>query len=514
MHHQLLRKLASCMAIFAFCAPNPVMGQCGNTTFALDSDGEGCGSATQSFSISGAPNHDQIRWNWGDGNSRTTQNLSENYSYQSPGNYDPSVEFLDANGDVICEVTLGSTISIYEKPQADFNVVSNQFQCLKGNKFTFQDAFSPGDAPITDRSWVFSDSGPHSDTGTSATHSYAQGGTYPVTLQITDSNGCTDLEEKTQAVQISRAIGVQFSTQYMTASGEPACPQTEVQFTNQTSDQSRIQDYTFIPGDGSGATSFSVPWSTNSHVYKKDGTFRPVLIATDTNGCKDTFSSEVRNINYNFDKNVVTGDSIKCIYANTFNFSHTPRNQANGVTWNFGHQPPPSPALMNEWQVNHQMGTNPGVFDVLLEIRETRSCVKDTTYRNAVAVEGPVAHINHPEAGRFSPLNTYVGPEDQIITKEDFRAINRSSCGAQSLQYYNNPDVTENAKTWNRGDPIPGDTVYGPESRTFNYQNVHDTDIYDPTCEAPNLVRFTNNSVKFRLERDANGNVQSPFQAI
>ena len=52
--------------------------------------------------------------------------------------------------------------------------------------------------------------------------------------------------------------------------------------------------------------------------------------------------------------------------------------------------------------------------------------------------------------------------------------------------------------------PATGSPIF----QTGGPQNMHDTDIFKPNCQAPNLVRFTNNSTKTRAFRGPNGQVK------
>ncbi len=63
--------------------------------------------------------------------------------------------------------------------------------------------------------------------------------------------------------------------------------------------------------------------------------------------------------------------------------------------------------------------------------------------------------------------------------------------------------IYETYGVWKPGDPLPAgftkDSIFWPIGGSVNLQTMHDTDIYTPNCQPPNYVRFTNNSLKYRL---------------
>jgi len=64
-------------------------------------------------------------------------------------------------------------------------------------------------------------------------------------------------------------------------------------------------------------------------------------------------------------------------------------------------------------------------------------------------------------------------------------------------------DSTEDIQTWTKGSTIPS-KAYIPSSGTLTYNAMHDSNL--STCQLPNLVRFTNNSIKYRLHNAIDDN--------
>ncbi|MCF8255417.1 MAG: PKD domain-containing protein [Bacteroidia bacterium] len=80
-------------------------------------------------------------------------------------------------------------INVYGCKANFFYGNNNSIQCLNGNEFSFTSSSSSKGGPISYH-WDFGDSTQSNQL--TGNHSYLRAGTFPVTLIITDSSGCTD----------------------------------------------------------------------------------------------------------------------------------------------------------------------------------------------------------------------------------------------------------------------------------------------------------------------------------
>jgi gliding motility-associated-like protein len=128
--------------------------------------------------------------------------------------------------------------------------------------------------------WDFGDGS--TGGGAGAVHTYAQAGTYTVSLLVTTPNGCTASATNTGVV-----IGHGEPTTDFSASPWSTTFDTpEIQF---TADQGAgITAYAWTFGDG--ATGAGI---TPSHTYDDIGTFQVVLTVTDANGCTGDATHDV-----------------------------------------------------------------------------------------------------------------------------------------------------------------------------------------------------------------------------
>lgn len=138
-------------------------------------------------------------WNFGDSSTSTVQNPS--HTFAAGGTYSVSLQVTD-NGGANSTSTQNVTVSAGNTPPTSaFTVSCTNLNC------TFTDASSDSDGAIASWNWSFGDS-----TGSvlqNPTHSYSAGGTYLVTLTVTDNGGASN--SSSQNVTVTPASGFSLS---------------------------------------------------------------------------------------------------------------------------------------------------------------------------------------------------------------------------------------------------------------------------------------------------------------
>jgi len=128
-----------------------------------------------------------------DGNEdNTTATFS--YTYPTPNLYKITLVVKDQNN---CTDTAYQNVLVKRLPIANF---SSQASCVNfPSSFTSNSVL--GDAPLTNYDWIFP--GPTGQTGSPANFMFTQSGDFPVTLSVTDANGCFDSIVKTITVYVT-----------------------------------------------------------------------------------------------------------------------------------------------------------------------------------------------------------------------------------------------------------------------------------------------------------------------
>ena len=88
-------------------------------------------------------------------------------------------------------------------PPSDVPPVANFSDTISGLTVNFTDSSTDSDGTVASRAWNFGDGS--TSTATNPSHTYAAGGTYSVSLKVTDNGGATNT--KTQSVTVAAAGG-------------------------------------------------------------------------------------------------------------------------------------------------------------------------------------------------------------------------------------------------------------------------------------------------------------------
>jgi PKD repeat protein len=201
------------------------------------------------------------------GNTFHITNLAQNDAFQDSAN-DITVTATSTGG-AIATVTVEKPNG---EPAAAFSYTDDHLDVV------FNNTSSDNDGNIASQRWDFGD-GTSSDQA-NPSHTYAAGGTFSVTLTVTDN--CGDTDTRTRAVEIvpNNPPVADFSS---------TANHLIVQFNDTSNDsdgsiQSRQWDF----GDGASSD------QTNpSHTYDASGTYSARLTITDDDGDQDTLTIEI-----------------------------------------------------------------------------------------------------------------------------------------------------------------------------------------------------------------------------
>ena len=310
-------------------------------------------------------------WDFGNGNSSNLQNPTANYV--NPGTY--TVKLIVTNGTHTDSIIKINYITVFRNPQANFTVGPPNYGCVPFS-INFTNTSTLGDAPINSYLWNFGNG--NSSTLQNPTTSYTQTGTYNVSLQVIDTNGCKGNITIPNAVIASSKPTVSFTANYTSSCTAPF----NVNFTNQSSGMGTLT-YLWHFGDGTTSTS-----QNPSHTYTQNGSYTVTLVVTNQYGCKDSLTIQnyinISQINANF--TVSPNDTVCPNQLIQF-------TNLSGTTalWSFGDGG--SSTLSNPTYSY----SNPGTYTVMLIAAPGTQC-QDTATMNIV--------VRTPPNAQFTP-NSY-----------------------------------------------------------------------------------------------------------
>jgi len=138
------------------------------------------------------------QWSFGDGTSSTVRNPT--HAYGTGGTYGVTLTATDnggATGSKSAQVTVSGSTS-NAPPVADFTSSCSGLTC------GFTDRSTDTDGSVVGWSWAFGDGS--TSTARNPSRTYAAGGTYSVTLTVTDDGGATQQRSGSVTVPASSSI--------------------------------------------------------------------------------------------------------------------------------------------------------------------------------------------------------------------------------------------------------------------------------------------------------------------
>jgi len=377
-------------SVLNICGPGPV-----TVNFVNNSTGAGAAGATYNWYLNGVLFDN------------TTGLVAPGGSTISAvGTYTFMLVAVDAS--VPCMDTAVQTVVIHPIPNAGFTFNPNN-QCA-GNPVVFTNT-STGTTTGTTYGWNFGDA--TTSTQQNPSHTYAAGGTYIVTLIVTNFTGCTSTYTLSvtalniPAVNISGDDG-DGDTQYCLLPGDPTTSETVV-FSNFTTGG---VSYTWNFGDGS-PTLTTGSTANVSHTYTSYGTYLVTMTATGPNGC-----TAVDSLTVIFERYVGASFSVPINQmSGCLPLTLTPVNASQNATmyvWNFGDG---SPLVTTTSPVppTHTY-TVAGTYTITLVA--SNSCNSSTSTVSPIVVVGaPIVNFNatptpgcSPQVVNFQNTSTGVSP--------------------------------------------------------------------------------------------------------
>lgn len=314
---------------------------------------------TDATTISGGPTITSWQWDFGDGNTSTSQNPSNSYALQ--GTYTVS---LIATSSLGCADTASKNITINAIPSVNF---SNTTVCL-GSTTDFTDLSTLSSGNITSWAWDFGDVS--NDNTQNPSHLYASSGFFIVSLTITTDSGCT--AQVTNSVEVSTSPTTAFTT-------NDICLNEIAAFNNTTTISSgTIGGYVWDFGDG-GSSAIQTP----THSYAQSGTYTVILVAASSGGCSDTAT---QNIVVNDNPSANLSVSNACLGL-AIPFSDLSTSLNSIIDWQWGYS---GSGVTSTEQSPTIIFSNSGTMTAQLIVTDNNGC-KDTATAPFSVYDAPLA---------------------------------------------------------------------------------------------------------------------------
>lgn len=361
----------------------------------------GCDPLTVMFMNQSSSNATSFQWSFPGGNPSSSTEENPTVTYNDPGTYTVTLTVSNTAGSNTATQT--NYITVNTTPFAGFTSTVNN------NTASFTNTSTNG----TSYEWNFGDG--NSSTDANPTHTYADDGTYTVTLSATNDCGTV---MTTETVVIVTAPTAGFSSNVTSG-----CDPLTVSFMNQSSNNATSWEWDFPGGNPSSSTD-----ENPTVTYNDPGTYTVTLTATNAAGSNTATQTNYITVNtvpatgYNFMTN-----------ANTTTFTNTTTN-GTSYSWDFG-------------DGNSSTDSNPvheyagdGTYEVVLSA--TNDCGTTTSTQTVVI-------SSLPQAGFTS--NVTSGCDPLTVEFMDLSSANTTSWeweftgGNPSTSTGQNPTVTYDA---------------------------------------------------------------------
>ena len=302
--------LAAIFAFTAFISQAQLSAQFNATPIS------GCTPLVVSFrdQSTGSP----TQWRWDLGNSTISFLQNPVATYFNPGVY--SIKLVVQNAFGLDSLIKTQYITVYALPSVNFSA-SNLTGCFP-LPVQFTNASTAGSGTISSYLWDFGDG--NSSALPNPTHIYTASGTYNVSLQIVNSNGCSKTLTRTNYINISNGVQAIFTNSAPSSCLAPAT----ITFQNQSTGTG-ILTYLWNFGDGATAT------QTNpTHTYNAAGSYTVQLIVVNSNGCRDT-AIQASAVNIGMVQANFTVPANNCA-GSAISFINTSSPLPDSVIWSFG----------------------------------------------------------------------------------------------------------------------------------------------------------------------------------
>jgi len=331
---------------------------------------QGCAPLVVHFTDMSAGAPTSWLWDLGNGNTSTQQNPAA--TYLSPGTYTVQLTATNSGGSNV--VTQTNLITVFATPTINFDA-SQTTGCFP-LPVSFTDQATTPNGSIVSWLWDFGDG--QVDSVANPGHTYMAQGSYNVSLQATNSDGCTSTLTKPVYIQINSGVIADFNFTTPNSCRPPAA----VSFNNASTGLGTLS-YTWDFGDGQTSA------ATNpTHSYTAAGNYTVTLTVRNSSGCTDVIVKQQAIVLGTVSAGFTAGSPV-CMGAG-IPFTNTSGPMPAGARWDFG-----DGSFSNQLNPVKVFGSA-GMFPVKL-VSDFGTCKDSITL--------PVTVLQKPQSD-FSAVNT------------------------------------------------------------------------------------------------------------
>jgi gliding motility-associated-like protein len=362
-----------------------------------------------SFTNQSSISSGSISYLWNFGNGVVSAQANPQHVYTQPGNYTVTLYVTSGTG---CVDSASRIMTVYPKPNPSFTVNATP-QCLSGNSFVFTNTTTIAAGTVT-YTWYYGNGA--SSVSLHGAQAYALPGVYTVKLVAVSDNGCRD--SITQQVTV---IGVVPQAAFTVNNPSQCLSGNSFVFTNNSTISAGTMTYAWSFGNGQTSTLVNPV-----HTYTQAGTYTVTLIASSTNGCRDTTRQFVI-VRPQPQPSFTVNSSSQCQGTNSFVFTNTSSIATGSMTyqWRFGDGQGSTQA-----SPTHSY-TQVGTYTVTLIAVSEYGCID--SIRQAVVVNyTPSASFTINSASQCLVGNSFVFTSTSTITAGTLSYLWRLGNGATS----------------------------------------------------------------------------------
>lgn len=330
-----------------------------------------------------------VIWDWGDGSSTSTGQY-QTHTYTNPGTYKLQIYVEDQFG---CEANDEIYITTHASQSVDFEA-DKTVGCAPF-EVNFSDLSQDGQEWL----WYFGDG--DSSNLSQPVHTYQSPGSYTVSLEVTNQEGCKSTVVKADYILVPS------STLHASISDTAICLGNSIDLYDLSIVQDSIIEQLWDLGNGDTLSGSQVSYS-----YSQGGTYNIQLYITTANGCINALDQPLSvNVTESSISSLGLNDTAGCA---PFQLNAIPQIQTSQEIqtweWNSGDG---SQGNQDEFIHVYEL---PGVYEVSLFTETSEGC-SDITRQNIIVHEKPIASFSISDTIGCAPFATSFEALDSSATR-------------------------------------------------------------------------------------------------